>query len=55
MADRIDGPKAIEEWFARCQPKIASSASQGRSDSPAEIAEAFIAGNSQIRAKERRN
>ncbi len=54
MADGIDCPEAIEQWFARCQRKIALYTGQGGPDPFAEIVEAFIAGNSQITAKAKR-
>jgi hypothetical protein len=51
MADGIDCREAIEQRFARWQPKIASSTGQDRPNPSAEIAEAFIAGNWQIAGK----
>jgi hypothetical protein len=38
MADGVDCPEAIKQWFARCLPKIASYTDQGWPDPVAEIA-----------------
>src|SRR5215471_14052577 len=54
LADGINRCETIKGWFDRCRPKNPSSAGQAGPDPSAEIAEAFVNGNSRITPKAKR-